>query len=143
MYTQFFQFVEHHWMLWLAFVVVLAAIIFEEARKSFRPTTSLSPQALVNLINHEETLVVDVRDNKAFKTGHIINAINVPKNELQKHDQKLSQHKEKNLAVVAATEEEATKIANQLKLQGFSKVHILAEGIGAWQKANLPLVQKK
>lgn len=142
MIPQLLQFVEKHWLLWVAFFIIIALIIFEELKKVIRPSTSLLPQEVVNLMNHEEASVVDIRDNAAFKAGHIINAINVPKSDWQKHEQKLAQFKDKKLVIVAATEEDAGKIAGQLKSQGFGKVYILAAGIGAWKRANLPLVQK-
>lgn len=143
MTPQLLQFVEKHWMLCVAFFLVLALIIFEEMRKSIRPAMSLLPQEVVNLVNHEEALIIDIRDNTAFKNGHILHSMNMSKSEWQRHEKKLLQFKEKNIVIVAVTEEEAKKVAQQLKTQGFTKVFVLAAGINAWQRANLPLIKNK
>ncbi len=76
--ADFIQFAIRHWMLSLAFVIVLAAIFFEEARGKKSTKTHLTPTDAVNLINHEHAVILDVRAETKFKEGHLVNAVNIP-----------------------------------------------------------------
>lgn len=138
---QILQFVKNHYALSLIFAAALGAVVFEEFRQKFKPSTFLSTQDAINLINHHSAMIVDVRDNALFKNGHIANAINASKADLEKICQRLAGHKEKPILFVATTDQEAQKIIKHLKMHGFSKLYILANGISAWQTANLPLVK--
>jgi rhodanese-related sulfurtransferase len=138
----FIAFVVHHWWMWLALAVVLGLIIIEEMKRKIGGVR-LSPQSVVNLINHEGGVVIDLRDNAAFKTGHIVDAINVPKQELEKHFAKMENYKEKPIILVANLDTEATALIPKLSAQGFKKIYILANGFAAWKNASLPLVKAK
>lgn len=139
--TQFLQFVQNHPLLWLAFLAILSVLLFEEFRRKFKPSNYVSPNEAVKLINHEAAVIVDIRDNQAFKTGHIVNAINIHQSELEKSIAKLAAHKEMAILLVANKEPEAQKIAEKLKAQKFGKIYILADGFSAWQNANLPVIK--
>lgn len=141
--SNFITFVQHHWWMWLALVVVLALVIFEEMRRKLGGTNLLSAQSVVNLINHESGVVLDLRDTSAFKAGHIVDAINIPKQDLEKSFSKIESYKEKPLILVANLEHEATAMAPKLSAKKFTKVYILANGFAAWKNASLPLVKSK
>lgn len=141
--SQVWQFVQNHLALWLAFVAILSALLFEELKRKFKPSNSLLPQEAVKLINHSHAVVVDIRDSKMFKDGHIVDAINIPKADFAKSTpHKLNAYKNKVLLLVGVTEHETQKIATQLKADGFDKLYVLADGSSAWQNANLPLVKR-
>jgi hypothetical protein len=72
---QLFEFIGNHPFLIGTFVLVLALFVRNEAARGGR---GVSPQELVNLVNKEGALVLDVRDAKEFKTGHIVDARNIP-----------------------------------------------------------------
>jgi rhodanese-related sulfurtransferase len=139
--AQAWQFIHNHWSLVLALVVVMLLLIFEESKRKLMGTTRLTPKAAVDLINHETTLVVDLRDSKSFANGHIVDALNLAHEKLVKDFKPLEPHKDKVIILVAAVENQASGIANNLKKQNFSKVYVLADGIAAWKNANLPLVK--
>lgn len=137
---KFIQFVVNHWPLWLALVLVLALIIYEEFKGKLAGVARISPQELIHQLNREAAVVVDIRDRKAYDAGHIIHAVAVPAAELETQTTVLEKHKNKTLVVVDQTGQ-ALGIAAKLRAKGF-KVQLLSGGLTAWQNAGLPLTKK-
>lgn len=134
------HFVENHWTLWLALIVILLLLVFEELRDKLSGVPRLSPQELTQMINRGEVLVVDIRDAKAFTSGHIINSINLPAAELASQHISLDKYKGKAIVLVDGGAPNLTAIT-KLRGQGFT-LYSLAGGINAWRSANLPLSKK-
>lgn len=138
---QFITFVLNHWMLWFAFAVVLGLIIGTELRPRLIGVPFLSPQEATNEINHNEAVVIDLRDQKAFAEGHIVDSININFESAQKDLNLLSKYKGKSVILVCANAQQSMNIGNTMRKNGFEHVSILKEGMVAWQNANLPLVK--
>ena len=68
------EFAMNHPFLVGGFLGLLSAFIFLETRRGGK---SVSSQQLTNLVNKEEALVLDVRDAKEFKEGHITGSKNI------------------------------------------------------------------
>lgn len=139
---QLIEFVTHHWVLGVAFVVVLFWLIIEELRTKIGGSPRLAPKDATALMNHEDALVVDVRAKAVYITGHILGSVNIPAAELQDHLKKIETHKTKPIILVDATDAALVSFSNKLKHHGFTKVYILAGGLPAWKDAGLPLVKK-
>ncbi|MBS0349916.1 MAG: rhodanese-like domain-containing protein [Proteobacteria bacterium] len=137
----FFQFITHHWLLSSLLLVLLILLLIEEARTKGL-LNQLTPQNLVQLMNHESAVVVDIRSRENFQEGHIVSAINLPASELEKNTAPLSQFKNKPIVIVCATGQKAGTLANLLKKQGFQNVQVLAGGINGWKNAQMPIVKK-
>lgn len=135
------KFITNHWELWLALVVVLALIYINELLTQKKRAKELSPQATVNKINHEQAVVIDLRDQESFRSGHIIDAIRASAEDF--NQQRMDKFKEKPLILVCARGLQSAALAAKLKQQGFEQPMILAGGITAWQNADLPLVKGK
>ncbi len=141
--TNFQTFVSHN-LIWVGlFVVVLAALIFNELRGRAGGLKPLDPQQATHLINRENALILDIRDVGSFQQGHIANAHNIPKGDTSKKAKKLNRYKDKPVLLVDRTGQQVSKVANDLKKQGFSQLAYLKGGISAWQGASFPLVKGK
>ena len=134
------QFITNHWQLWLAFIAVLALILFYELRSQKAKVGELSPQAAVDLINNEDAIVVDLRDKESFKTGHIIDAINAAAEDFDQ--QKMNKYKNKTLILVCASGLQSPATAAKIRTQGY-KPFVLGGGISAWKNADMPLIKGK
>jgi rhodanese-related sulfurtransferase len=134
------HFVENHWLLWLALVVVLLSLVFEEFRDKLSGVPRLSPQELTQMMNRGEVVVVDMRDTNAFTSGHIISSINIPAAEVASRLVSLDKYKDKALVLVDGGAQNIAAVA-KLRSQGF-KLYGLAGGINAWRTASLPLSKK-
>ncbi len=139
---QLFEFMGNHPLLIAAFAAILGMLVFTEYQRFFSGVPSLSPYAATQLLNEGNTLFIDVRDDKEFKTGHIKNARNIPVNQLDKHMHDIEKHKDSDVVVYCDNGMRTSRVTGKLKKAGFSKLSTIAGGLAQWEKANLPLVNK-
>ena len=85
---------------------------------------------------NQGSLVIDVRDEKDYATGHLPKARHIPLADLPKRVGEIGKFKEKPVLV---TGPRAGAAARLLRNSGFNNVFQLKGGIAAWQQASLPL----
>jgi rhodanese-related sulfurtransferase len=95
--------------------------------------------AALQLINHKNALVLDVRDEGEYKAGHILNSAPIQLGKLKERIGELEKYKEQPIVVVCRSGNRSVSACMMLGKSGFNQVYNLAGGIIAWQKANLPL----
>jgi rhodanese-related sulfurtransferase len=98
----------------------------------------VGPQEAVMLFNHQDALVLDVREQSEFKDGHITKARHVPLGQLKSQLASLDKYKDKPVVVVCRTGSRSSHACGILRKAGFGNVHNLAGGIMAWESAGLP-----
>jgi rhodanese-related sulfurtransferase len=135
------QFITNHWELWLALVAILIAIFINEFLSQKKRAKELSPAAAVDMINHENAVVIDLRDPELFRAGHIIGAICTPTDDFGQ--KRMEKYKTKPLILVCPRGLQSIAMATKLRAEGFTQPMVLSGGITAWQAANLPLVKGK
>ena len=104
-----------------------------------RPGGALSTQQAVDFINTDDAQPIDLRSAADFERGHIINAVNIPPDEMKKSPQSIEKFKAQPLLLYCASGPTATATMRQLKRQGFENVRALKGGVGSWRSDNLPL----
>lgn len=139
---EYLDFALRHWYLFLALFVILGLLIGNELLHKLRGLKRLSPNQALQLINHEDAVVIDVRDLGEYKAGHLPDARHLPVKELDQRLKELEKFKQRPLILYCSTETRAGSVGARLKKAGFSAVHILHGGLNAWQNANLPLTKK-
>ncbi|OGS94793.1 MAG: hypothetical protein A3H31_11390 [Gallionellales bacterium RIFCSPLOWO2_02_FULL_57_47] len=95
--------------------------------------------AALQLINHKNALVLDVREDGEYQLGHILNSRHIPLGKLNERIGELEKYKEQPIVVVCRTSNRSGVACAQLGKRGFTQAYLLAGGVTAWQKANLPL----
>jgi rhodanese-related sulfurtransferase len=133
-------FLMQHWILSTIFVVFLLIFIVNEVLHLRIAMPGLSPEQAVQLINHQEALVVDIRNEIAFREGHVLGAINLPLASLEQKRSALQKYATRPLLLVDALGQDSSKAVTQLRAEGF-QVQVLAGGLEAWKERNLPLVK--
>jgi len=135
------DFVVNNWPLFLA----LAIISYMLARTYFGAGAlgSVRPAEAVQLLNHQDAVVVDVRSDKEFQEGHIVNAMHIPLGILEKRLTELKDYKNSSLIVVCRSGTRSSSAATILNKQGFESVKNLSGGMLAWGSANLPVTTAK
>ncbi len=93
----------------------------------------------LQLINHKNALVLDVREESEFNAGHILNSRLIPLGKLKERIGDLERYREQPIVVVCRSGQRTTTACVLLGKLGFGQVYNLAGGMLAWQKANLPL----
>jgi rhodanese-related sulfurtransferase len=136
-----FLFAQNHAMLSIALLIVLLLLAVLELIKSKRGTQQLSPAGATQLINHQDAIVLDIRNTEAFNSGHIVDAISIPFSELENKYKKLDSFKARPILIVCATGSESPRAAGLLEKEGF-KVFLLAGGIRSWKETDMPLVKE-
>ena len=95
--------------------------------------------AALQLINHKNAVILDVREQGEFDAGHILNAKLIPLGKLKERMGELEKYRERTIVVNCRGGNRSATAAAALTKQGFTQVFSLAGGIMAWQKANLPM----
>jgi rhodanese-related sulfurtransferase len=134
-------FVIHNWYLFLALVVVVVLLVMPNVMQLMYGIQSLAPAQAVMLVNRESGVFVDVSEAKEYQAGHIPNALNVPLALVSQGVPQLDKHKDHPVVVVGRIGNQALKAATALHKRGFKSVHVLAGGMSAWEKENLPLAK--
>lgn len=137
--ARFFEFVGNHWLLWLAFVVVLILLAINEWLTRQRGGLRLSPQEVVTAMNRDQAQVIDVRNGEAFRQGHIRGSRSIPLEELSVKLNNAAKNKATQVIFVCQQGQHVPKAVAESKKHGYTNVAILQGGIQAWQSASFPL----
>lgn len=137
MLANLIEFATNHYVLTACFVFLLVLLIVSELRKGGK---SLSSRELTALVNSEQAVLLDVRNNKDFASGHIVGAINIPFDKVATRMVELDKHKAKTVIVVDAMGQHAGSVARELQKAGYTAAK-LGGGIASWRGDNLPVVK--
>ena len=131
------NFIVNNWPLFVALVIIL----FLLARTWVGPGAikSIRPVEAVQLINHQDAVVVDVRTDKEFEEGHIMNALHIPLGVLNNRIPELQEYKSNPMILACRSGARSAQAVTTLKKQGFENVNNLSGGMLAWSSANLPV----
>lgn len=102
---------------------------------------SVNTLEATQLINRQDALVVDVREQAEFAQSHILNARLLPLSQIEARVADIQKFKDKPVIVYCATGNRSSAAAATLRKSGFSNVSNLSGGFAAWRQAGLP-VQK-
>lgn len=102
---------------------------------------NVGPTEAVLLINRENALVLDVRDEGEFAAGHITDARHIPLAKLEERLAEIRKFKDKPIIVQCQSGMRSKNACNILHKQGFSKLYNLQGGLNAWLQAKLPVVK--
>ena len=138
----YLEFAANHTLLVTALLFSFFLLIFTELRRQASGMTSVEPQAAVKLIN-ADAVVLDLRSADSFALGHIVNAKNIPFDELEANQDKVDKLKSRPILAVCNAGVTSTRAVNSLRKAGVENVYGLKGGITAWTQANLPLVTAK
>jgi rhodanese-related sulfurtransferase len=91
----------------------------------------------VRLDKGEDVLVLDVRTAEDFvgEQGHIKNATNIPVEDLAQRSDELADRLERSIAIICRTDRRSAKAAQILARKGYADVHIVRNGMTAWNEA--------
>lgn len=138
----YLEFAANHTLLVTALLFSFFLLIFTELRRQATGMTDVEPQAAVKLIN-ADAVVLDLRSADSFALGHIVNAKNIPFDELEASQDKIDKLKSKPILAVCNAGVTSTRAVKSLRKAGVENVYGLKGGISAWTQASLPLVTAK
>ncbi len=139
---QSIEFVANNPILFLLLAAILALIGWTEWRRFTRAYKEVSPMQAVQLINREDALVLDVREDSELQAGKINGAKHLPLSVLKQRVGELAKFRDRALIIACGTGVRAGQASDILSKHEFHKLYTLKGGIAAWKDANLPLVKK-
>jgi rhodanese-related sulfurtransferase len=94
----------------------------------------------VRLMN-QGALVLDVRSQAEFDSGHIREARHLPQDQVGSAAETLKKYRDKVIVAYCESGMRSGAAARVLRTQGFAKVVNLRGGLQAWRGENLPVVK--
>jgi rhodanese-related sulfurtransferase len=105
----------------------------------FRGVKEVDTVAALQLINHKDAIVLDVREPNEYASGHVLNSKHIPLGKLKERMGELEKYRDRPVVVVCRSGNRSGTACFLLGKQGFTQAHNLAGGVQAWQKNKLPL----
>ncbi len=138
---EYIDFVQRHPLLIIGFFVVLGLLFKTELSRLTVKYKQLGVNAAVMLLNKDNTVVLDVREDKEIKGGMIKGSQHISLSQLPGRIAELGKHKQNPILVYCKSGSRSGHACHLLSKAGFEDVSNLSGGIMAWQTANLPLVK--
>jgi rhodanese-related sulfurtransferase len=117
-------------------------LLLPSFKKGAGGVPNLSPSEAVTLINRSNALVLDVRDDAEFASGHIADATHIPVTDLDARIGELKKYQNKTILVNCQKGMRSAKACEILRKAEFTQVSNLQGGLSAWLEAKLPVVTK-
>lgn len=115
-----------------------AMILWSMFGSKMRGITDIDTNGALQMINHKNAFILDVRQPEEYKSGHIINATLIPLGSLSSRISELAKYKNKPVIVVCRSGNRSGSACAILAKEGFTEAYNLSGGMMAWQRANLP-----
>jgi rhodanese-related sulfurtransferase len=131
--------------IWLVLLVAISGFMLLGGGSLFGKISGINqvgPQEAVLLFNHEDALVLDVREQSEWADGHIGKARHIPLGQLKTRLTELEKYKDKPIVVVCRSGNRSGSACGTMKKAGFEKMYNLAGGMLAWEQAGLPRERK-
>ncbi len=133
---QFLQ--DNIWMILIA-LTSGAMLVWSFLGNRLRGIKEVDHIAATQLINHKNALVLDVREQSEYDSGHVLNSKLIPLGKLNERLGELEKYRDRPIIVVCRSGQRSASACAFLGKKGFAQAHNLSGGIMAWQKAGLPL----
>ena len=133
---RWFEFMGNHPILFGILAVLIVVFVIVEGKRNGR---KISPQSLGILVKAQNAMLIDLRDGKDFREGHISGSRNIPYSQIKNHLDELKTAGRPlvficNLGQVAGAAVQQVAYADSYRLDG---------GISNWKAQGLPLVKSK
>jgi rhodanese-related sulfurtransferase len=116
-------------------------LLLPSFKKGAGGVPNLSTAEAINLINRHHALVLDVRDDAEFASGHIVDAKHIPLAKLPERLNELNKYKDKPILVNCQRGMRSAKACDILRKAEFKQLNNLQGGLDAWLAAKLPIVK--
>ena len=133
---RWFEFMGNHPLLFGALAILVVLFFIIEGQRNGR---KISAQSLGILVKAKNAMLIDLRDAKDFREGHISGSRNIPYSQIAKHIEELKSAERPlvficNLGQVAGSALQQVGHADSYRLDG---------GVSNWKAQGLPLVKAK
>ena len=135
----FMAFAEKNWILFLAFFVSGAMLIWPVLQRRMSPMKEIGTVNVTQLINHQNALLLDVREANEFAGAKLPQAVHIPLSQLKDRVGELAMMSSRRVVVYCGVGRRARTAGSILANAGFGSIYMLSGGLKAWKDAGLPL----
>ncbi|MGA8146420.1 MAG: rhodanese-like domain-containing protein [Gallionellaceae bacterium] len=127
--------------IWMVLVAVSSGLmlLWSFFGNRLRGVKEVDIAAALQLINHKNALILDVREENEFKGGHILNARLIPLLNLKDRIGELERYREQPIVIVCRSGNRSATACALLGNRQFGHAYNLVGGMMAWQKAGMPV----
>lgn len=118
-------------------VYCIGALLWPRLRRGSR----ISHTVATTMINKGKAAIIDIRDQKEYRAGHLLNAIHVPYDSLEERIPRIEKLKSQPVIVVCEDGKRSRAAADMLRKSGFAQVFSLDGGMTGWKTNSLPVTQ--
>lgn len=138
----YLEFVSNHSLLFVALLVVIILLLQNIFGDLTRKYKLISPPEAISLINREDAVVIDTRNQAEFNAGHISDAILIPLPELKENPEQLKKYEGKPLIFYCKSGLRSNEACKALSKLDIDNIYALNGGIQSWEDASMPLIKK-
>lgn len=136
------EFLEQNWY-WAALAAASGGWLLFDFARAQADKTQISPVEATLLINREDAVVLDVREQAEYSKGHIPNARSMPLAEIERRGTELDKLRARPVIVCCATGARSGAALEALRKAGVEKLFNLRGGLLEWEKAGQPVTRKR
>lgn len=133
------SFIEKNWLLILVMFLSGAMLLWPLLQRRFSPIKEIGNLNATHLINHQDAVLLDVREAKEFEGGKLPNALHIPLSQLDSRGAELAKLTARPVIVYCARGQRSRAAGAGLQKLGFKDIYQLSGGFRAWKDAGLPL----
>ena len=137
------EFIANHLFLFSLLIGLSALLLWNIFGHAAAGIMAVNPAEATRLMNHEKGIVLDLRKEDDFNFGHILNAINIPEENISEQKEKWSKYNNRPVILCCKHGNASPRIARLLKQEGLEKLYFLKGGLQSWRQANLPLANSR
>jgi rhodanese-related sulfurtransferase len=133
------QFLQNN--IWMVLVAISSGLmlLWSFLGNRLRGIKEVDIAATMQLINHKNALILDVREENEYNSGHILNARLIPLLKLKERLGELERYRDTPVVVVCRSGSRSATACALLGNRQFGQAYNLAGGMMAWQKAGMPV----
>ena len=131
------QFLQNELLLSGTLVALIILLIVNIHGDKFKKYEVVDTHGAVSLMDDDELIILDVREEKERTTGFISNDINISMSQVKNKMDSLD--KDKKILVYCKSGTRSDQISGLLSKNDFKNVYSLKGGFNAWLKAELPI----
>ncbi|HIQ15074.1 MAG TPA: rhodanese-like domain-containing protein [Leucothrix sp.] len=138
---EYIDFARNNFLIVAGFIAVLGFTIKTEISRLTRKYKQIGVNEAVMLLNKDNTIVLDVREDKEILGGKIKGARHITLGQLPSRIGELGTDKQNPVLVYCRSGSRSGYACQTLTKAGYEDVANLAGGILAWEAANLPVAK--
>jgi rhodanese-related sulfurtransferase len=139
---EYLVFARNHPLLIAGLIAIVGMIVWSEFSRLTRKYKQVNTTQAVQILNRDDAVVVDVREDAEVRAGKIKGAKHIPLAQLKNRLVELEQAKTKPVLVYCRSGNRSAHACSLMSKLGFQDVSNLAGGIVAWESANLPISKR-